>query len=67
MHKVLNKEGPRDHTYESTFQNETVVIYARSDAAARQKSIEHWHIRKKDAPLLTIKLVKERSDLAFVS
>lgn len=63
----INKEGPRDHSYSASYKGDSMGIYARSEAAARQKAVEYWKLKKKQINELTIVVVHERDDLVFVS
>lgn len=52
----INKQGPIDHTYLAHFKGEAVVVYARSLFEAKQRAVEHFKPKKKDAGLLAVNL-----------
>lgn len=63
----INKEGPRDHSYLANYKGDSMGIYARSEAAARQKAVEYWKLKKKQINELIIVVIQERDDLVYVS
>jgi hypothetical protein len=52
----INTKGPIDHTYLSHFKGQSVVVYARSLYEAKQRAIEHFKPKKRDAGLLAVNL-----------
>lgn len=58
---IINKRGPIDHLYLAGFKGERVGLYASSLAAAKQKAVEHFKPKKKDAGLLWVELDEDIS------
>lgn len=60
--KILNEKGPIDHPYICGYRDEKIGIYARSLLAAKQKAIEYFKPKKKDATLMWVVLAEEDHD-----
>lgn len=50
----INQSTFRDEEYSATFKDLTVLLYARSAAAAKQVAIEHFRPKKKEIVLITV-------------
>lgn len=63
----INERSTGDHGYVAGFMNERVGIYARSLAAAKQKAVEHFKPKKRNAGLLWTELAEISTDeITFV-
>jgi hypothetical protein len=56
---AINKKGFNDHPYIAGFKGERIELYAPNLAAAKQKAVEHFRPKKKDAGLLWVELASE--------
>ena len=51
------KRGPIDSTYIAGYRDQRVTLFASSLAAAKQRAVEHFKPKKRDAGLLWVELV----------
>ncbi len=56
---AINKKTCIDDLYTLSFKGEEVEIYARSDAEALQRGIQHFRPKKRERDLVTISYIIE--------
>lgn len=59
MGDAINKKGPVDHPYIAGLKGVEIELYARSLLEAKQRAVEHFRPKKKDAGLLWVGLAQE--------
>jgi hypothetical protein len=63
---ALNKQGPADHEYLAGIDGNAVMVFAKSQAEARQRAFEHFKPKKKEVPSLWTKLYALNSGVTMV-
>lgn len=57
--KIINEKGVVDYPYIAGHVGKTIGLYAPSLAAAKQKAVEYFKPRKREAGLLWVELASE--------